>query len=73
MPTAIASLLGPMSAYNQMLMRVALFQFFDEVGAGLLAGDLALDELASVRVIVPRVKIIADGNIQGFTGYLSRP
>ena len=73
MPTAIASLLGPMSTYNQMPLRVALFPFFDEVGAGLLSGELALDEFASGRVIVPRVKIIADGSIQGFTGYLSQP
>ncbi len=73
MPTAIASLLGPMSNYNQMPLRVALFPFFDEVGAGLLAGEITLDDFASGRVRVPRVKIIADGSIQGFTGYLSQP
>ena len=69
MPIAIASPLGPMSAYNKIPLRVALFPFFDEVGAGLFAGELALDEFASGRVILPRVKIIADGSIQGFTGY----
>ena len=73
MPTAIASLLGPMSNYNQMPLRVALFPFFDEVGAGLLAGEITLDDFASGRVRVPREKIIADGSIQGFTGYLSQP
>ena len=73
MPTAIVSLLGPMSNYNQMPLRVALFPFFDEVGAGLLAGEITLDDFASGRVRVPRVKIIADGSIQGFTGYLSQP
>ena len=73
MPTAIASLLGPMSNYNQMPLRVALFPFFDEVGAGLLAGEITLDDFASGRVRVPRVKIIVDGSIQGFTGYLSQP
>ena len=73
MPTAIASLLGPMSNYSQMPLRVALFPFFDEVGAGLLAGEITLDDFASGRVRVPRVKIIADGSIQGFTGYLSQP
>ena len=73
MPTAIASLLGPMSNYNQRPLRVALFPFFDEVGAGLLAGEITLDDFASGRVRVPRVKIIADGSIQGFTGYLSQP
>ncbi len=73
MPSAIASLLGPMSNYNQMPLRVALFPFFDEVGAGLLAGEITLYDFASGRVRVPRVKIIADGSIQGFTGYLSQP
>ena len=73
MPTAIAGLLGPLSKYNQMPLRVALFPFFDEVGDGLLTGELALDNFASGRVSVPRVKIIADGSIQGFTGYLSKP
>jgi len=38
-----------------------------------LAGELTLDEFASGRIIVPRVKIVADGSIQGFTGYLSQP
>ena len=36
-------------------------------------GELSLDGFASGRVIVPRVKIIADGSIQGFSGYLSQP
>jgi predicted amidohydrolase YtcJ len=62
-----------MSRYNQMPLRVALFPFFDEVGAGLLSGDLSLDDFSGGRVVVPRVKIVADGSIQGFTGYLSQP
>lgn len=73
MPTGLAKLLGPMSRYNQMPLRVALFPFFDEVGAGLLSGDLSLDDFSGGRVVVPRVKIVADGSIQGFTGYLSQP
>ena len=73
MPTAIAGLLGPMSVYNQMPLRVALFPFFHEVGEALFAGEMELADLAAGRVSVPRVKIVADGSIQGYTGYLSEP
>ena len=73
MPKALASLLGPMSEYNQVPLRVALFPWFDEVGAQLISGEVGLAEFEGGRVVVPRVKIIADGSIQGFTGYLSQP
>ena len=50
-----------------MPLRVTLFLFFDEVGDGLLVGEPSLDEFASGRVIVRRVKITAEKIIQGFT------
>lgn len=46
-----------------MPLRVALFLFFDEVGGGLLMSESSLDEFASWRVIVCRVKITADESI----------
>lgn len=73
MPKALASLLGPMSEYNQIPVRVALFPWFNEVGEQLISGEVTLDQFEGGRVVVPRVKIIADGSIQGFTGYLSQP
>jgi predicted amidohydrolase YtcJ len=73
MPKALASLLGPMSEYNQIPLRVALFPWFNEVGTELVSGEVTLSEFSGGRVVVPRVKIIADGSIQGFTGYLSQP
>ena len=73
MPKALASLLGPMSRFNQIPVRVALFPWFNEVGDQLISGEVTLEEFEGGRVVVPRVKIIADGSIQGFTGYLSQP
>lgn len=73
MPVAVAKLLGSLSALNQFPQRVALFPLFEEIGEQLLSGELALDDFAGARVAAPRVKIIADGSIQGYTGYLSEP
>ena len=73
MPSAVARLLGFLSGLNQFSQRVALFPLFEEVGDSLLSGERALADFAGARVSVPRVKIIADGSIQGYTGYLSEP
>ena len=73
MPSSLASFLGLMSRLNQLPLRVALFPLFEEVGEGLLSGEVALNDFAQARVSVPRVKIIADGSIQGYTGYLKEP
>ncbi len=73
MPSAVAQLLGFLSGLNQFSQRVALFPLFEEVGDSLLSGERGLADFAGARVSVPRVKIIADGSIQGYTGYLSEP
>lgn len=73
MPTSLAQVLGLMSRFNIFPQRVALFPLFEEVGDALLAGEVALEDFNGGRVSVPRVKLIADGSIQGFTGYLSEP
>ena len=73
MPSAVAELLGFLSGLNQFSQRVALFPLFEEVGDSLLSGERSLADFAGARVRVPRVKIIADGSIQGYTGYLSEP
>ncbi|MEK9919762.1 MAG: amidohydrolase [Luminiphilus sp.] len=73
MPLSVAKLLGLLSSLNQFPQRVALFPLFEEVGEDLLSGAVVLDALGDARVSVPRVKIIADGSIQGYTGYLSEP
>ena len=73
MPTTVATLLGLLSQLNQFPQRVALFPLFEEVGEQLLDGSVTLDSFAKAKVSAPRVKIIADGSIQGYTGYLSAP
>jgi predicted amidohydrolase YtcJ len=73
MPMAVAKLLSALSALNQFPQRVALFPLFEEVGEQLLAGEQTLADFSGAKVSVPRVKIIADGSIQGYTGYLSEP
>ena len=73
MPSPVATLLGFLSQLNQFPQRVALFPLFEEVGEQLLNGSMTLDGFAKARVSAPRVKIIADGSIQGYTGYLSAP
>ena len=73
MPTSVATLLTLLSRLNQFPQRVALFPLFEEVGEALLTGEKSLADFAGANVIVPRVKIIADGSIQGYTGYLSEP
>ena len=73
MPTPVAKLLGFLSRLNQFPQRVALFPLFEEIGDDLFAGSVMLEDFAGGRVSVPRVKIIADGSIQGYTGYLTEP
>ena len=73
MPTSVARLLGVLSNWNQFPQRVALFPLFEEVGEALFSGEIALEQFEAGRVSAPRVKIIADGSIQGYTGYLTEP
>ena len=73
MPSSVAQLLEFLSGLNQFSQRVALFPLFEEVGDSLLSGERSLADFAGARVTVPRVKIIADGSIQGYTGYLTEP
>jgi predicted amidohydrolase YtcJ len=73
MPGSLANGLGLMSRFNVFPQRVALFPLFEEVGEDLLAEEVTLEDFSGGRVSVPRVKLIADGSIQGFTGYLSEP
>lgn len=53
--------------------RLELWPLFDELGPQLLDGSADPESLSSDRVRLGAIKIIADGSIQGFTGYLSEP
>jgi predicted amidohydrolase YtcJ len=53
--------------------RLVLFPFESEFGETLLNGEYDPDQYNAERVHMGAIKILADGSIQGFTGYLSRP
>jgi len=53
--------------------RLELWPLFDQLGPKLLDGSVDPDSLSNDRVRLGAIKIIADGSIQGFTGYLSQP
>ena len=73
MPLGLAKLLGPLSQLNVFPQRVALFPLLEEVESEVLSGEWRPEAMAAGRLLLPRVKIIADGSIQGYTGYLSEP
>lgn len=73
MPMGLGQMVGAVSNAGTMPLRVAFFPLMEEIGDDLLSGDSRLSDFAMARVEVPRVKIIADGSIQGYTGYLTEP
>ncbi len=54
-------------------MRIVLFPMEMEYGEMLFNGDYQPEEFATERLTMGPVKIVADGSIQGYTGYLSQP
>ena len=54
-------------------MRMVAFPFEDMFGDALLNGDYDPDDYNTERLSAGAVKLVADGSIQGFTGYLSQP
>lgn len=53
--------------------RLILFPFETEFGEDLLNGNYDATDYSSDKVQMGAVKLVADGSIQGFTGYLSEP
>jgi len=53
--------------------RLVLFPFETEFGESLLNGEYDPDDYNSDRLVMGAVKLVADGSIQGYTGYLSEP
>ncbi|NQX90064.1 MAG: amidohydrolase [Halioglobus sp.] len=71
---ALASGLHWFSRLGVVPQRLVLFPFFDDgFGDALLNGAFDPADYRSERVHVGPVKLVADGSIQGFTGYLSEP
>jgi predicted amidohydrolase YtcJ len=59
--------------FNMIAPRLVLLPFYNMLGADLLSGDFDPSAVESERLLIGPVKIVADGSIQGYTGYLSQP
>lgn len=74
---AVDSGLGPglaaLANYRLIKPRLVLFPLHDSLGRDILEGEFDPAGIASDSLIVGPVKIVADGSIQGYTGYLSEP
>ncbi|MDG2501389.1 MAG: amidohydrolase [Porticoccaceae bacterium] len=54
-------------------LRLELWPQFDNFGLGFLDGSIRAEDYSRDRLNIGAIKIIADGSIQGYTGYLSEP
>ena len=61
------------SRFGIIPMRILVFPFEHQFGDVLLNGEFDAADYAGERVEVGAVKLVADGSIQGYTGYLSHP
>lgn len=54
-------------------LRLAMYPFEHDFGQGFFNGEYDPKDYSSDRVDMVGVKLVADGSIQGYTGYLSQP
>ena len=64
------SLFGRLGVIPQ---RLVVFPFETEFGEALFDGEYQPADYNSDRLVMGAVKLVADGSIQGYTGYLSQP
>lgn len=69
----LATALSLFSELGVIPQRLILFPFESEFGDTLLNGEYDPADYSGDKVVMGAVKIVADGSIQGFTGYLSAP
>jgi len=70
---ALATGLSWFSALGVIPQRLVLFPFETEWGEALLNGEYDPEDYNNDKVTMGAIKIVADGSIQGYTGYLSEP
>lgn len=73
MPLAAITGMPLLSRFNVFPQRLVAFPLLEDVQDDLFSGEVQLAQWEDGRVTIPRVKILADGSIQGYTGYLSQP
>lgn len=54
-------------------LRLNMFAFEEDLGPELLSGEVDPADYQTERASLVAVKLVADGSIQGYTGYLSQP
>jgi predicted amidohydrolase YtcJ len=54
-------------------IRLIVWPFFNTLGPKFLSGELKAKQFDTDRFRVGAIKLAADGSIQGYTGYLSKP
>jgi predicted amidohydrolase YtcJ len=69
----VAGALSLFSKLGVIPQRLVLFAFQHDFAEQLDSGEFDADEYNSERLVMGAVKIVADGSIQGYTGYLSHP
>ena len=58
---------------NKIPQRLVIFPDYDSLGLELIEGKVKATDLATNQRHIGAIKLIADGSIQGFTGYLTHP
>lgn len=69
----LATALSWTSRLGMVLQRLVVFPFEGEFGEALLNGEYDPADYNTDRLMMGPVKIVGDGSIQGYTGYLSYP
>jgi predicted amidohydrolase YtcJ len=70
---SLASGIAGLSNAGLIHHRVVLFPFYDSLGDEWIKGEFDPAEMSTDKIILGPVKVVADGSIQGYTGYLSEP
>jgi len=69
----LAQALSITSRLGMVLQRLVVFPFEGEFGESLFNGEYNPESYNTERMVMGPVKIVGDGSIQGYTGYLSAP
>lgn len=65
--------LALLSALGVVPLRLEIWPHYDSLGLALLKGEIDADDYNNERLNIGAIKIIADGSIQGYTGFLTHP
>lgn len=65
--------LALLSALGIVPQRMVLFAFDSEFAELIDSGEFRPQDYENARTRMPAIKLVADGSIQGYTGYLSQP